>query len=149
MSTRNFALAVKSTLDYHINLLALASNVQYFDIDSQIIPENVICSDTPGIGWSLAHLEPDPLEPMYMGVIEIAVRSAIDPAQYVAMDLVSVVLDEFQIGSTFDVRNYSGAQPPTVSLGQLIVMKTAIKSQQLDRTAGFRFITIEMRGLRW
>lgn len=148
-SYSKFVLYLKSTLDKMVYDICTEAGVEYFDLDSVTLPENIVNSAAPGIGWSLEVIVPNPIDPMYHVEAQIAVRTTEDPAQYRSMDLMSMVLDRVYRNLNVFVQDFTGADQPTDTNGSLLVTDVRVSPQQFDRASGFRFVHVIAEVTKW
>lgn len=149
MSYSTFSLALKSTIDKKVYDLATTKSVGYFDLDTALTDIAFLESDAPGLGWSLLTLVEFPRDPLWSVEFEVGGKTSKDPAQYLVLDIVSMVLDAFTTGTTVDVLDYSGEDAPTTVMGELFITNVSVMPSQLDRSSGFRMVNIQGKVLRW
>lgn len=142
----SFETAVKSTLDKKIKDLAQANGYDFVDLDGSFLFGDLMESQSSALAWSLITLVGAPRRPLWALVFEAGGKTSYDPAQYVSMDIVSLVTHAFEPGSSFDVMDYSGASgspAPTVKMGEIIITDCGVRPAQFDRVAGLRLVLVE------
>jgi len=149
MSYDTFPLALKSTIDKYAKQLADSKAINYLDLDGTLLQATLLESDQPALGWSLSTMVESPRDPMWYLEFEIGGITSIDPAQYTALDIVSLVRSVFYQGAELPIMDYSGVDQPTERLGDLIISSTSISPQQFDRAAGLRMVVVQARALRF
>jgi hypothetical protein len=149
MSYSKFVLHLKSTIDKMVHGIAVEAWVEYFDLDSMVLPENIVNSAAPGIGWSLEIIVPNPIDPMYHIEWQVAVRTTEDPAQYISLDLMSLVLERVHSHMEVFIQDFTGDSAPTTNHGSLLVTDVRVSPQQFDRASGFRFVHVLAEAVKW
>lgn len=148
MSYNTFSLALKSTIDYQAKLLADTKSLPFIDLAAESFDVDILESDQPAVVWEFASVTEDPMDPLYLVLFDIGVMTMADPSQYISLDYVSMFLDAFRAGRSFQIMDYSGDDAPTQVVGSLFIVSSAITPQQADRVAGLRFITVTARAAR-
>jgi len=149
MSYETFPLAVKSTLDKIAFDLANSASLNYLDIDGVLLEAALVESDQPALGWSLSTLADSPVDPMYYLEFEIGAITAIDPAQYQALDIIGLTRSAFKPGTDIPVFDYSGEVVGTQQLGVIHVTWAGVTPKQFDRAASLRMATVQAHALRF
>jgi hypothetical protein len=149
MSYEIFPLAVKSTIDKLAIGLADSESLAYIDIDGVLLEAALVESDQPALGWSLSTMADSPMDPMYYLEFEIGGITAIDPAQYKALDIVGLTRSVFKPGTDIPVFDYSGEVAGVEQLGIIHVTWSGVAPKQFDRAAGLRMATVQARALRF
>jgi hypothetical protein len=148
MSYSKFTLALKSSLDFYAKQLADSKGMPFVDLAAETFSKEVLESDQPAICWDFSSVRVDPVDPMYTVMFDIGIMTFLDPSQYVALDLVSMFLDAFQVGKRFTIRDYSGVVTPTTDAGYMLITASAITPQQADSATGLRFVTVTAKAIR-
>lgn len=149
MSYPDFQLSVKSTIDYWAKQVADAVGLPFLDLDGSEFQSAIVESDQPAICWEFSTIQEDPKDPMWFVSFDIGAMTMLDPAQYISLDLVGKLIDQFKVGSRIAVRNYSGVSMPVSDVGAMLIVSAGITPQQQDKTTGFRFVSIMARVTRW
>lgn len=137
-----FPLYVKSTLDFMASGLAADYDLGYFDLDGMAHVSDVMQSDEPALCWSIGSFVPDPVDPLYSLVFDIGGKTSKDPAQFVSMDIVSLVRTVFREHVGIPVMNYTAGIPPVTRLGEIFIINAGVMPAQNDRTAGLRLVNV-------
>jgi hypothetical protein len=148
MSDSRFILAMKSTLDYEAKLIADSRGLPFIDLDAENFETELLESDEFAVCWQFASATEDPMDPLYVVLFDVGVMGMLDPAQYISLEHLSIFLDHFKSGMTFQIKDYSGTEMPVEVLGTLFVTGSAITPQQSDRATGIRFVTVTARASR-
>ena len=148
MSYNIFTLALKSTLDYEANLLAVSKGLPFIDLAAPSFDTSILESDRPAVCWEFSTIQEDPIDPLWLCSFDIGVMTMLDPSQYVSLDLVSMFLNAFKTGTRFVIKDYSGSLAPTQVLGYLHVISSGVVQQQADQSTGLRFVAVTARATR-
>jgi len=149
MSAVDFALVLKSTIDYYAKQIADSKGLPFVDLDSMIANGQTLQSDQPSVCWDLGNLIEDPRDPLWLVTFNVGAITGLDPAQYVSLDLIGEFVDIFKSGSTFQIMDYSQASMPTQILGTMFVISSAVAPQEQDRAAGVRYVTVTARAVNY
>lgn len=137
-----FPLYVKSTLDAVASALASEYELAYFDLDGLAFVSDVMQSDEPALCWSIGSFVPDPVDPLYSLVFDIGGKTSKDPAQFVSMDIVSLIRTVFREHVGIPVMNYTKDIVPVTRLGEIFILNAGVMPSQNDRTAGIRLVNV-------
>jgi hypothetical protein len=148
VSYGDFALALKSTLDYHAKLLADSKGLPFVDLAAAPFESDVLESDQPAICWEFATLSEMPVDPLWHTEFDVGAMAMLDPAQYISLDIVGAISNLFKPGARFEIRNYSGDEMPTETAGSLFIVSAGVAPQQSDRATGMRFVSVGARAVR-
>jgi len=148
MSYNTFSLAIKSTLDFTAKRLADSKALAFVDLSAAEFSPEVMESDKPAVVWEFATLSEDPRDPLWLCTFDIGIMTFLDPSQYLSLDLISMFLDAFKAGSTFQIFDYSGDVAPTQTVGSMYVIASGVSPHQADSATGLRFVTVTARAIR-
>jgi hypothetical protein len=143
-----FPLYVKSSLDRLISDLGTQLSLPVVDLDSAGLVAELLNSDQPAIVWAIGNLAEEPMDPLWFVDFEVGAKTSLDPAQYRSMDIVSQLLQEFYVGMTVEVFDYSGAVPGSAQEGIIYVTGVAAAPSQPDRLSGIRMLNVQARAVR-
>lgn len=148
MSYDDFALALKSTLDYHAKQLADSKGLPFVDLAAAPFDSDVLESDQPAVCWEFATLAEMPVDPLWYTEFDVGAMALLDPAQYISLDIVGAISNLFKSGSIFTIMDYSGDEMPTTVVGSLFIVSSGVAPQQADRATGMRFVSVSARAVR-
>lgn len=137
-----FPLYVKSTLDHLAQALASEHSLMYFDLDGMAFVSDVMQTDEPALAWSMGAFVPDPVDPLYTLEFDIGGKTSKDPAQFVSIDIVSLVRTVFREHTSLTVMNYTKGIPPVTAMGSLFITNAGVMPAQYDRTSGLRLVNV-------
>lgn len=143
-----FALALKSTIDYYAKQIADARGLPFIDIASPEFDTAITESDQPAICWEFQTFSESPMDPMYQVDLSIGAMTMLDPSQYISLDITGDVAQRFRVGTTIPIMDYSGDTLPTERAGSLIINANGLAPQQSDKVTGIRFIGVSAKALR-
>ena len=138
----HFSLALKSTLDKILLDIATANGYEFFDLDGSYLTPEKTESEKPAIAWSLLSLSEAPRDPFWNLQFEAGAKTSNDEAQYVSLEIVSIVQELFTVGSSFPIADYSGTNIPTQNLGEIIISHSGSTPAAFDRASGLRSIHV-------
>lgn len=144
-----FPKAVKSTLDFHADLIAQQLGIASFDLDGAATLSDLLESDQTALGWALNMFVEQPRDPCWYLEFDIGGKTSKDPAQYVSMEIASRVTSVFRSGAEFEVMDYTGEELPTERLGVIVVAGAGITPAQYDRVSGLRLVNVRANVLRY
>lgn len=143
-----FPLCVKSSLDFFANQLASDLDLPLVDLDSAGLVAELLESDQTAVVWAIGSLSEMPMDPLWYVDFDIGAKTSVDPAQYKSLDVVSTLASAFKVGTSIDIKDYSGDVAGTSLLGQLFVTNVVASPSQPDRLSGIRLINVQGRIMR-
>ena len=149
MSYENFGLALKSTIDFYAKQVADVKGLPFMDLASAQIDVSIIESDKPAICWELGEFEEFPFDPLWTLSFDIGAMTALDPSQYISLDITGAISQMFKVGSDFEIRDYSGDVAGTDVVGKFTIVQTGAAPPQQDRIVNVRFIHVAARAVRY
>lgn len=149
MSYETFGLALKSTIDYHAKRVADGKGLPFMDLAAAQIDSSVIESDKPAVCWELGEFEEFPMDPMWMLSFDIGAMTALDPSQYISLDITGAISQMFRVGTSFDILDYSGEVLEPEVLGRFTITQTGAAPPQQDRIVNVRFIHVSAKAIRY
>lgn len=144
-----FPLYVKSTLDHHASLLARSQGLQYFDLDGAATVGDLLQSDEIALAWSMGSFIPYPVDPLYTLEFDIGGKTSKDPAQFVSIDIISLVRTVFSEHVSLPVMNYTKDIAPVTTMGTIYIVTAGVMPAQYDRNAGLRLVNVLARVQRF
>ena len=146
MSEDTFLLALKSTIDkagYDLGQ-AEATPLEFIDLDNVVNTEKLLETDNDALVWELIEFAAKPRDPLYGCHFNIGARTVNDPANYNILGLVGKLKVRFNVDSTIDIHDYSGATAGP-KVGVLRVWSAEVMTQQYDKVSGIRMVSLHAR----
>lgn len=149
MSEELFAVALKSTVDKIGYDLAQAEvpPIPFIDLDNVVNTAELLTSEQNAYVWNMAILAAVPKDPLYSCMFTVGARTINDPANYDIMKLVGKLKVAFNVGSSLDIKDYTGAVAGD-KIGVLTVARVAVLPQEFDKVSGIRLISLEAKAVR-
>ena len=144
-----FHLYLKSSIDHKAVQIANTLGIPVVDLDSSGLVAELLESDAPAVVWAMGNLTEAPMDPLWFLDFDIGAKTSHDPAQYKSMDITGVLADAFRVGTTIQVRDYTGDTPGTEVHGEVIINGVAASPSQPDRLSGVRLINVQARAVRY
>jgi hypothetical protein len=152
MTEAVFPLAVKSTIDKLLIDFAttLTPALDVVDLDDPVNMAELLASEKPAVVWEMLQLEPlDGSCALYVAVFNIGAKTTNDPSNYGILALVGKLGAVFRPGTSFQIRDYSGALPGAEDLGYMYISGPRVVPQQFDQQSGVRMATVEAKIMRY
>jgi len=149
MSEQNFPVALKSTIDKLGLDIAQAETpaVKFVDLDNVVNTTQLLKSEDTALAWTMSVLTPTPRDPLYAVSFQIGARTVNDPANYDIMTLVGKLKATFNVDSSVDIHDYTGATAGP-KIGVLRISGVTVLPQEFDKVSGLRMISLEGRAQR-
>lgn len=149
MSEQSFPVALKSTIDkvgYGLGQ-AETPSIKFIDLDNVVNTTELLTSEDTAYVWSMAVLAEAPTDPLYAVSFQIGARTVNDPANYDIMLLAGKLKEVFNVGSSIDIADYTGAVAGP-KIGVLTISNVTVLPQEFDKVSGIRLISLEGRAQR-
>lgn len=140
----SFYESTKSTIDkIGMDLVALLPDVdEGVNLDSIADLEQFLASPEPSVVWNLASFSPDPAVPLYKLIFNIGAKTTSDISGVLITRLISAIHDQLRPHTWIDIKDYSGASPPSQVDGSMFVQYANVDEQETDKISGLRMISI-------
>jgi len=152
MSSHNFVIEVKSTLDKVVHDLALSldngTGIAVYDMDDAVNVDDILTSSEPAVLWRFLNLDEAPTDPLYMVEIVVGVKTTSDPSNYELLSYISAIKGVFKVGGNVDVYDYSKEVQSTDKTGYLLYTQSGIEPQGMDRASGLRMLAVTAAAVR-
>jgi hypothetical protein len=137
-----FPLSVKSTLDKILFDKATENGYGYFDLDGVYMVADKAESVEAAFAMSSFSMVGMPRDPFYQIQFDVDARTADDEAQYLSLQMTSILQELLAVGSSFYVMDYTGNEVPTQNLGEIIISSSGSYAPAFDRVSGLRPVQI-------
>ena len=147
MSEESFLVAVKSTVDFIASNFATANNLLFVDLDDVTATEDLFKTQSSAVLFRMNTLAPSPIDPLYLGTLQVGVRTVKDPANYELLTAVGAVGAMFPRGERIVVANYSGSTVGSDE-GVMSPYESSVAEQQYDLLSGIRMVNVHFHAQR-
>ena len=147
MSQDTFLVSVKSTVDKLCKQLADSLNITFLDTDDTTQTNKVFSTNQSALLFEFGTLQPDPIDPIYVGHFNVGARTVTDPGNYEILKLVGLVSNIFPKGERILIRD-SYLVTETGIIGVMVPGDVEVISQQYDVLSGIRMASVTFRAQR-
>lgn len=149
MDRRDVYLHVKSTLDKLIGDYAEelsnapgASQVLSFDLDDHDSVRAMQASNEQALVHQILTMDPDPAHPLYAIQFLVGAKTSQDPGNYQQAFLLTELHSRFDLGTTFNIADWSQEDEPTEETGTVYVTACSPSPQSFENSASIRVLQI-------
>lgn len=145
----DFYLSVKSTVDKIAVDIANGLGIEFVELDDTVNVEQMLSSPRDLVVYQLVGMDPNPQEPLWSVNFAIGAKTTTDAANYDLAAILAAIKSVVSKGKSFDVRDYSGAQAPTISDGYFYVVDARVDPQMFDGASGIRMLSVRAAGVHF
>lgn len=152
MDRRDTLLHFKSTLDKMVGDFAEelsqqpgAAVVASFDLDDHDSVRQMQASTEQALVYQILALDPEPRHPLYEAVFYVGAKTTSDPGNYDQTFLLTELSAKFDIGSYFDIADWSGDTAPTETSGAVMITACQPSPQSFENSSGIRVLQLSAK----